>query len=227
MIFKPLIKIIVSLGLVALPSLALANQNAVSGHALSVVGFGDSLMSGFELPVQDSFTAQLEKSLKDKGVEISIANAGVAGDTTTGGLARLDWSVPDGTDLVILELGANDALRGISPEISEKNLAEMIEKLQKRKIQVILAGMLAPPNMGGDYEQKFNAIFPDLAKKYDVPLYPFFMDGIATEASLLQADGMHPTTQGVAVMVKGFLPIMQKTIKQPTVTSDTSDSTDQ
>ncbi|ECE6961981.1 arylesterase, partial [Salmonella enterica subsp. enterica] len=125
---------------------------------------------------------------------------------------------------VILELGANDALRGISPEISEKNLAEMIEKLQKRKIQVILAGMLAPPNMGGDYEEKFNAIFPDLAKKYDVPLYPFFMEGIATQASLLQADGMHPTTQGVAVMVKGFLPIMQKTIKQPTVTSDTSDT---
>ena len=224
MIFKPLIKIVVSLGLVALPSLTLANQNPVSGHALSVVGFGDSLMSGFELPVQDSFTAQLEKSLKDKGVEISIANAGVDGDTTTGRLALLDWSFPDGSDLVILELVANDALRGISPEISEKNLAEMIEKLQKRKIQVILAGMLAPPNMGGDYEEKFNAIFPDLAKKYDVPLYPFFMEGIATQASLLQADGMHPTTQGVAVMVKGFLPIMQKTIKQPTVTSDTSDT---
>ncbi len=214
--FKPLIQFFVLSGLVALPSLTLANQNAVSDRPLAVVGFGDSLMSGFELPIQDSFTAQLEKALKDKGVNVAIANAGVAGETTTDGLSRLDWSVPDGTNLVILEFGANDALRGISPEISEKNLAEIIARLKQRNVQVILAGMLAPPNMGGDYEEKFNAIFPRLATKYDVPLYPFFMDGVATEKSLQLDDGMHPNTKGVARMVEGFLPIMEKTIAQST-----------
>ncbi|EJM99857.1 arylesterase [Phyllobacterium sp. YR531] len=212
MIFKPLIRIVVFLGLVALPVSALANQNTVSGQPLAVVGFGDSLMSGFELPVQDSFPAQLEKALKDKGINVTIANAGVAGETTTDAVSRLDWSVPEGTGLVILEFGANDALRGISPEISEKNLAEIIEKLQQRKVQVILAGMLAPPNMGGDYEDKFNAIFPRLAQKYNVPLYPFFMEGVAAQKSLQLEDGMHPNTQGVAKMVEGFLPVIEKTI---------------
>jgi acyl-CoA thioesterase I len=218
--FKSLIQILVSLGLVALPSLVLANQNSVSDRPLSVVGFGDSLMSGFELPVQDSFTAQLEKALKDKGVNITIANAGVAGETTSDGLSRLDWSVPDGTDLVILEFGANDALRGISPEISEKNLADIIEKLKQRNIQVILAGMLAPPNMGGDYEGKFNAIFPRLAEKFNVPLYPFFMEGVATERSLQLQDGMHPNAKGVARMVEGFMPVMEKTIAESNIATD-------
>lgn len=214
--FKPLIKIVVFLGLIAMqslnPSMSLANQNAVSGQSLNVVGFGDSLMSGFELPVQDSFPAQLEKALKDKGVNVTVTNAGVAGETTTDAVSRLDWSVPEGTDMVILEFGANDALRGISPEISETNLAEIIEKLKQRKVQVILAGMLAPPNMGGDYEEKFNAIFPRLAEKYNVPLYPFFMEGVAAEKSLQLEDGMHPNTEGVAKMVAGFMPLMQKTI---------------
>ena len=114
--------------------------------------------------------------------------------------------------MVILEFGANDALRGISPEISEKNLAEIIEKLKQRKVQVILAGMLAPPNMGGDYEEKFNAIFPRLAEKYNVPLYPFFMEGVAAEKSLQLEDGMHPNTEGVAKMVAGFMPLMERTI---------------
>lgn len=214
--FKPLIEIVVFLGLIAMqslnPSVSLANQNAVSGQSLNVVGFGDSLMSGFELPVQDSFPAQLEKALKDKGVNVTVANAGVAGETTTDAVSRLDWSVPEGTDMVILEFGANDALRGISPEISEKNLAEIIEKLKQRKVQVILAGMLAPPNMGGDYEEKFNAIFPRLAEKYNVPLYPFFMEGVAAEKSLQLEDGMHPNTEGVAKMVAGFMPLMERTI---------------
>ncbi len=192
----------------------------MSGQPLSVVGFGDSLMSGFELPVQDSFPAQLEKALKDKGINVTVANAGVAGETTTDAVSRLDWSVPEGTGLVILEFGANDALRGISPEISEKNLAEIIEKLQQRKVQVILAGMLAPPNMGGDYEDKFNAIFPRLAQKYDVPLYPFFMEGVAAQKSLQLEDGMHPNTQGVAKMVEGFLPVIEKTIADDTSSSN-------
>ncbi|CAN7232538.1 arylesterase [Phyllobacterium sp. LjRoot231] len=214
--FKPLIQFFVLSGLVASPSLALANQNAVSDRPLAVVGFGDSLMSGFQLPIQDSFTAQLEKALKDKGINVTITNAGVAGETTTDGVSRLDWSVPEGTDLVILEFGANDALRGISPDISEKNLSDILEKLRQRNVQVILAGMLAPPNMGNDYAEKFNAIFPRLAEKYDVPLYPFFLDGVATVKSLQLADGEHPNTEGVARMVEGFLPLMEKTISQHT-----------
>ncbi|UXN61919.1 arylesterase [Phyllobacterium zundukense] len=214
--FKPLLQFFVLSALVALPSVALANQNAVSGRPLAVVGFGDSLMSGFQLPIQDSFTAQLEKALKDKGVNVTITNAGVAGETTTDGVSRLDWSVPQGTDLVILEFGANDALRGIDPAISEKNLSDILEKLKQRNVQVILAGMLAPPNMGNDYAEKFNAIFPRLAEKYDVPLYPFFLDGVATVKSLQLEDGEHPNTEGVAKMVEGFLPLMEKTISQRT-----------
>lgn len=225
MIFKPLIRIVVFLSLVALPVSALANQNTVSGQPLSVVGFGDSLMSGFELPVQDSFPAQLEKALKDKGINVAVTNAGVAGETTTDAVSRLDWSVPEGTGLVILEFGANDALRGISPEISEKNLSEIIEKLQQRKVQIILAGMLAPPNMGDDYEDKFNAIFPRLAQKYNVPLYPFFMEGVAAQKSLQLEDGMHPNTEGVAKMVEGFLPIIEKTIAgNPSLSNKAADS---
>jgi acyl-CoA thioesterase-1 len=214
--FKSLIQFFVLSGLVALPSQALANQNAVSDRPLAVVGFGDSLMSGFQLPVQDSFTAQLEKALRDKGINVTITNAGVAGETTADGVSRLDWSIPEGTDIVILEFGANDALRGIAPEISEKNLSDMIEKLKQRNVRVILAGMLAPPNMGNDFADKFNAIFPRLANKYDVPLYPFFLDGVATVKSLQLEDGEHPNTEGVAKMVEGFLPIMEETISQYT-----------
>jgi acyl-CoA thioesterase-1 len=214
--FKSLIQFFVLSGLVALPSQALANQNAVSDRPLAVVGFGDSLMSGFQLPVQDSFTAQLEKALRDKGINVTITNAGVAGETTADGVSRLDWSIPEGTDIVILEFGANDALRGIAPEISEKNLSDMIEKLKQRNVRVILAGMLAPPNMGNDFADKFNAIFPRLANKYDVPLYPFFLDGVATVKSLQLEDGEHPNTEGVAKMVEGFLPIMEETISQHT-----------
>jgi acyl-CoA thioesterase-1 len=214
--FKSLIQFFVLSGLVALPSQALANQNAVSDRPLAVVGFGDSLMSGFQLPVQDSFTAQLEKALRDKGINVTITNAGVAGETTADGVSRLDWSIPEGTDIVILEFGANDALRGIAPEISEKNLSDMIEKLKQRNVRIILAGMLAPPNMGNDFADKFNAIFPRLANKYDVPLYPFFLDGVATVKSLQLEDGEHPNTEGVAKMVEGFLPIMEETISQHT-----------
>jgi acyl-CoA thioesterase-1 len=210
--FKLLIRILVFLGLVVSPSLGWADQNTVSPQPLTVVGFGDSLMSGYELPMPDAFPAQLEKALKDKGHNVSITNAGVAGDTTTDAVSRLDWSIPDGTGLVILEFGANDALRGLSPEITEKNLTEMLGRLQQRKIPVILAGMLAPPNMGGDYAQKFNAIYPRLAEKYGVPLYPFFLQGVAGEKPLQLTDGMHPNAQGVGKMVEGFLPIMEKAL---------------
>jgi len=179
---------------------------------VKIVGFGDSLMAGYMLPSNAAFPQQLEKALNDKGVEVSIENAGVSGDTTTGGLSRVDWSVPDGTDLVILELGANDALRGIEPDITEKNLDEMLARLQQRGISVILAGMMAPPNMGKDYAAKFNPIYPKLAQKYGVPLYPFFLDGVATKKDFLLEDGMHPNEKGVETMVANFMTTIEKSL---------------
>ncbi|OWV90872.1 arylesterase [Rhizobium sp. R72] len=179
---------------------------AASARTISLVGFGDSLMAGYQLPPGDGFPEKLQAALKAKGVDISIANAGVSGDTTTGGLARIDWSVPDGTDGVILELGANDALRGIPPEESEKNLEQMIARLKERGIAVLLVGMLAPPNMGDDYAARFNSIYQKLAQKHGVALYPFFLDGVALEAGLKLEDGMHPNSKGVDVMVEKMEP---------------------
>lgn len=185
----------------------------VSEKQVQIVGLGDSLMAGYQLQGDESLTSQLEKALHDQGLNVSIGNAGVSGDTTEGGLARLDWSVPEGTDGVIVELGANDALRGIAPEQTEKNLAQIIEKLQARKIGVLLVGMIAPPNMGGDYAKRFNGIYQRLAEKYKVPLYPFVLDGVVTDPSLKLGDGMHPNAKGVGVMVQHMLPMMQSFAK--------------
>lgn len=173
---------------------------------LEIVGFGDSLMAGYELPQGDGFPAVLEAALKAKGYDVSVANAGVSGDTSSGGLERLGWSVPDGTDLVILELGANDALRGISPEITRSNLDAMLTALKEREIAVVLAGMLAPPSMGRDYEAAFNPLFAELAAKHGVPLIPFFLEGVAGQPSLQLADKMHPNRAGVDKMVENALP---------------------
>jgi acyl-CoA thioesterase-1 len=178
-------------------------------RTLQIVGFGDSLMAGYQLPPTDSYTAQLETALKAKGVNVTVTNAGVSGDTSSGGLARAEWSVPDGTDGVILELGANDALRGISPEETAKNLDTMITGFQKRNIPVLLVGILAPPNMGDDYAKRFNPIYQTLADKHGVPLYPFFLDGVVTEPRLKLEDGMHPNTEGLAVMVQKSLPTVE------------------
>ncbi len=178
-----------------------------------LVGLGDSLMAGYQLPPTDSYTAQLEAALKGKGVNVAIANAGVSGDTSSGGLARAEWSVPDGTDGVILELGANDALRGIPPEQTEKNLDTIISGFQKRNIAVLLGGIMAPPNMGEDYAKRFNPIFPKLAEKYNLPLYPFFLDGVVTDDALKLDDKMHPNTRGVATMVEKSLPAVESFIK--------------
>jgi acyl-CoA thioesterase-1 len=179
-----------------------------------IVGFGDSLMAGYQLEAGQSFPEKLEAALKARGHDVVIANAGVSGDTTAGGLSRLDWSVPDETDLVILELGANDMLRGISPELTEKNLVAMIERLQDRDIDVLLAGMLAAPNLGRDYGAEFEAIYPRLAETYELPLYPFFLDGVAAQGSLLLGDGMHPNAEGVDRMVERFLPLMENTLAE-------------
>jgi acyl-CoA thioesterase-1 len=178
-------------------------------RAISLVGFGDSLMAGYQLAPNESYTAQLETALKAKGRNVTIVNAGVSGDTTSGGLSRIDWSVPDGTDGVIVELGANDALRGIAPEQSEKNLDSMLERLKARQIPVLLVGILAPPNMGGDYAEKFNPIYKRLAEKYAAPLYPFFLDGVVTVAGMQLEDGMHPNAKGVAAMVERSMPAVE------------------
>ncbi|AHF86019.1 acyl-CoA thioesterase [Rhizobium leguminosarum bv. trifolii WSM1689] len=183
-------------------AVSLILATAADARTINLVGFGDSLMAGYQLPPGDGFPEKLQTALKAKGLDVTIANAGVSGDTTTGGLARIDWSVPDGTDGVILELGANDALRGIPPEESEKNLDQMIARLKARGIAVLLVGMLAPPNMGADYAARFNPIYRKLSDKYGVRLYDFFLDGVALDAGLKLDDGMHPNARGVDVMVE-------------------------
>jgi len=190
---------------------------ALGGPALAetfrIVGFGDSLMAGYQLGPEEGFTPKLQAALKARGHDVEVANAGVSGDTTSGGLARLDWSVPDGTDLVILELGANDMLRGLSPSITGENLDKMLAGLKTRGIPVVLAGMYAAPNLGKDYADAFNAIYPALAEKYGVPLIGFFMEGVAANAALQLEDGLHPNAAGVDAMVKNALPVIEPLIK--------------
>ena len=170
---------------------------------------GDSLSAGLGLSATDAFPAKLQKALIAKGINADITNAGVSGDTSTSGKDRLDWSVPDGTEAVIVELGANDALRGLDPAVTRAALSDILTRLKARHIAVMLCGMLAPPNYGKDYADRFNPIYPDLAKSFGVPLYPFFLDGVAADAKLNQADGIHPTPQGVDIIVKNMLPTVE------------------
>jgi acyl-CoA thioesterase I len=182
---------------------------AETAMPIKLVVLGDSLSAGLGLPAQEAFPAKLKKAFQDKGIEVDMTNAGVSGDTSSGGRDRLDWSVPDGTDGVIIELGANDALRGIDPDLTRAALTEIVQRLKARKIAVMLCGMLAPPNYGADYAARFNSIYPDLAKKFGVPLYPFFLDGVAADAKLNQADGIHPTAPGVDIIVRNILPTVE------------------
>ena len=183
---------------------------------LKLVVLGDSLSAGLGLSAQDAFPAKLQKALKVKGIEVEMTNAGVSGDTASGGRDRLDWSVPEGTEGVIVELGANDALRGLDPAVTRAALTDIVTKLKARKIAVMLCGMLAPPNYGADYAAKFNSIYPDLAKTYDVPLYPFFLDGVAADAKLNQADGIHPTSAGVDIIVANIMPTVEAFLRNIT-----------
>ncbi|WP_394801918.1 arylesterase [Rhizobium halophilum] len=190
----------------------LAAPVAAQQEEIQLVGFGDSLMAGYQLDPNQSYPAQLEAALKAKGYNVTVANAGVSGDTTSAGLSRVDWSVPDGTDGVILELGANDALRGVPPEQTEKNLDAIISRLKERGIPVLLAGMMAPPNMGSQYSTRYNDIYPRLAEKHDLPLYPFFLDGVVAAAGTQLEDGMHPNARGVGIMVERSLPAVERFI---------------
>jgi acyl-CoA thioesterase-1 len=176
---------------------------------IKMVVLGDSLSAGLGLSASSAFPARLQKSLETKGIAVDMINAGVSGDTTSGGRDRLDWSVPEGTEAVILELGANDALRGIDPRVTRAALTDILTRLRARRIAVLLCGMVAPPNYGSDYSARFNAIYPELAKSFGVPLYPFFLEGVAADARLNQADGLHPTAEGVDIIVKKILPTVE------------------
>jgi acyl-CoA thioesterase-1 len=182
---------------------------AVTAKPIKMVVLGDSLSAGYGLPAGAAFPVRLQKALDTKGIKVDMINAGVSGDTSSGGRDRLDWSVPEGTEAVIVELGANDALRGTDPTVTRAALSDILTRLKARGVAVLVCGMVAPPNYGSDYAARFNAIYPDLAKSFGVPLYPFFLDGVATDAKLNQADGIHPTAEGVDIVVKNILPTVE------------------
>lgn len=191
---------------------AFAAPAGAAERPVRIVALGDSLSAGYQLAASEAFPAQLEAALRAKGVKVEIANAGVSGDTTSGGLARLDWSVPEGTDAVILELGANDMLRGVEPKVTREALDAIVRRLKERRIEVLLCGMLAPPNLGPDYARAFNPIYPQLASAHGILFYPFFLNGVAANASLNQRDGMHPNGDGVATIVARILPKVEELI---------------
>ncbi len=185
---------------------------AAADQPVRIVALGDSITAGFGLSTQAAFPARLEQALKAKGIAAIVLDAGVSGDTASGGLGRLDWSLPDGTEAVILELGANDALRGIDPNVTKTALDTILRKLKERHIAVLLAGMRAPRNMGPDYVRAFDAIYPALASTHSVGFYPFFLDGVAADPRLNQGDGLHPNAAGVDIIVARILPKVEELI---------------
>jgi acyl-CoA thioesterase I len=193
-------------------ALFLLTPALAEARTLQIVALGDSLTAGYGLPVGQSFADGLQRALRAKGLDVDVANAGVSGDTAADGLARLDWAVPDGTDAVIVELGANDMLRGLDPAATERTLGDILTQLKARRLPVLLAGMRAAPNLGADYQKRFDRLYPDLAEKYDVALYPFFLDGVAADPQLNQKDGLHPTKEGVEAIVKKMLPAVEALI---------------
>ncbi|MEM1288289.1 MAG: arylesterase [Pseudomonadota bacterium] len=193
---------------------ALLAAQAAKADQITIMALGDSLTAGFGLEPGEGFPDRLEAALIEKGYDVRVLDAGVSGDTTSGGLARLDWSMDPETDAVIVELGGNDALRGIPPEVSEESLTGILDNLQNRNLPTLLTGMLAPPNMGAAYGEAFNGIYPRLAKTYDVIFYPFFLDGVAGEPQLNLPDGIHPTAAGVDLIVSRILPYVEELISR-------------
>lgn len=217
---------------------AVAKATAVSGVGLAlgsgaaatpvaaaepvrILALGDSLTAGYGLPEADAFTTRLQQALKDKGYDVQVINAGVSGDTTAGGRARLDWALGDQPDVALVELGANDGLRGLDPASTRENLDAILTVMKERGVPTLLAGMYAPRNLGREYGDRFNAIYPELAAKHDVPLYPFFLEGVALDPKLNQEDGMHPNAKGVAIVVDGILPHLTALIDGLPGTADT------
>jgi acyl-CoA thioesterase I len=196
----------IALGLVILAAPALARDPVV-------LDFGDSLTAGLGLPASEAFPAKLEGWLHRRGIGARVVNAGVSGDTTADGLARLDWALADKPDLVVLALGANDALRGINPSTVHDNLDKIIVKIQASGARVLLLGMLAPSNWGEEYKHTFDGIFPELARAHRLPLYPFFLEGVAMKPELNQPDGLHPNERGVAVLVDRIAPMVARLLE--------------
>jgi acyl-CoA thioesterase-1 len=194
----------------ALALLAARPAEAQAPREIRIVALGDSLTAGYQLAPGDAFPVKLQAALRARGHAVSIENAGVSGDTSTGGLERLDWAVGDDVDAVILELGANDALRGLDPDVTRRSLDEILARLKARNIPVLVAGMLAPPNLGHAYGEAFGRIFPELAAKHGALLYPFFLDGVAATAGLNLSDGMHPNAKGVDVIVERIVPKVEE-----------------
>ena len=201
--------LVLGMALMAAGAASAQAPGAKPAKPIKMVVLGDSLSAGLGLSASAAFPARLQKTLQSKGIAVDMINAGVSGDTSSGGRDRLDWSVPEGTEAVILELGANDALRGIDPKLTRSALSDILTRLKARGIAVLLCGMVAPPNYGADYSARFNAIYPDLAKSFGVPLYPFFLEGVAADAKLNQADGLHPTAEGVDAIVRNILPAVE------------------
>jgi len=190
-------------------------ETPAAAHNPVILDFGDSLTAGYGLAPEQAFPARLEAALRREGIEARVVNGGVSGDTTAGGLARLEWALADKPDLVILALGANDALRGIDPATVRGNLDKMIRKVEAVRAKVLLIGMPAPPNWGEEYKTAFDRIFPELAKIHDVPLYPFFLEGVAMKPEFNQSDGLHPNERGVAVLVERLAPIVARLVGGP------------
>jgi acyl-CoA thioesterase-1 len=203
--------LVMGLSLASFTGTALAQT--ANGTPLKLAVLGDSLTAGYGLSASEAFPVRLQQALKEKGIAAEIINAGVSGDTASGGRDRLDWSIPQGTQAVIVELGANDMLRGIEPKVTRAALEAIIQRLKARGIKVLLCGMYAAPNLGEPYGKAFNSIYPDLATKYGVPLYPFFLDGVVDNEELKQADGLHPTAEGVDVIVQRILPSVEAVVK--------------
>jgi len=187
----------------------------VAGHAapLRIAVLGDSLTAGYGLAADQSFPAQLEAALRQRGFRVEVQNAGISGDTSAGGLARLDWLLDSRPDLVIVELGGNDALRGLDPESTRANLDAILTRLKHNGVLPLLAGMRAPRNLGRDYYTKFDALYPDLAKRHGVPFYHFFLDGVAGRPELNLGDGIHPDAAGIAVIVRKILPLVEQSLE--------------
>jgi len=195
-------------------ALAFGATAAPASQPLRIVVLGDSLVAGFGIKPSEAFPAQLERALKERGHDVEVINAGVSGDTTAGGLDRVGWAVPERTGAVILELGANDALRGLDPRRAKSNLDRIITTLKAGGAEVLLAGMLAPRNLGEPYTRAFDAIYPELAAKHGLLLYPFFLDGVALNAKLNLDDGLHPNSRGVAEITKKILPSVEQLIER-------------
>jgi acyl-CoA thioesterase I len=192
----------------------LAVAPPAAARAIRLVVLGDSLTAGLGLPPGKAFPDRLEAALRARGWDVDVLNAGVSGDTATDGLARYDWAVPADADALIVELGANDMLRGLKPEATKKALSAILDKAHAARLPTLIAGMRAAPNLGAEYGREFSAIYPDLAKAHDAALYPFFLDGVAGDPKLNQPDGMHPTTEGVEVIVERIAPSVEETLKR-------------